>query len=294
MARRRLLKAASKRPGEPLSPEDWEAYFTLLAQPRTRAVKWVLRSLPASPRCGYCGAPFAGFGSRMVKPLGFAPSRKNPSLCATCVELAPPGGTTMEAGILFADVRGFTALSEQADPGEMAVLLRTFYACAERALFPEALIDKLIGDEVMALYLPSFVRHDAAAVALREGGLELVAPVMLEHARTLLSEVGYGTEGGPFVEVGIGLAFGETFVGNVGQQAVHDFTAIGDVVNTASRLQGQARGGEILMSGPLAGGLEEPPGELVQLELKGRREPLAAYRVASPDAAARTSPTSSP
>ena len=76
---------------------------------------------------------------------------------------------------------------------------------------------------------------------------------MLEHARALLAEVGYGSAEGPFAELGIGLDYGEAYVGNIGDRDVYDFTAIGDVVNTASRLQGQAGGGEIVVSGRLAG-----------------------------------------
>ena len=70
---------------------------------------------------------------------------------------------------------------------------------------------------------------------------------MLEHARDLLRSVGYESPEGPFVEMGIGLDVGDAFVGNIGERAVYDFTAIGDVVNTASRLQGEAQGGEILL-----------------------------------------------
>jgi adenylate cyclase len=95
-----------------------------------------------------CGAPFAGIGGRLVRPLGYRPSRKNPTLCATCVELAPPGGMTTEVGVLFADLRGFTARSEAITPHEASRLLRRFYAVAEEVLFPKAMIDKLIGDEV--------------------------------------------------------------------------------------------------------------------------------------------------
>src|SRR6476659_4619761 len=157
----------------------------MTSDPASRTVGRVLRSLPSSPRCGICGAPFSGFGARLIRPLGYRPSRKSPNLCATCVEAAPPGGMTTEACVLFADIRGFTSLSEQTDPQQVGALLRRFYASAERVLFPEAIIDKLIGDEVMALYLPMYGRFEEAA------------PVMLDHARKLLSAVGYGGEDPP-------------------------------------------------------------------------------------------------
>ena len=118
MATRRMLRKAKKRPDQALSPEDWEAYLRM-TEGVGRASGWVLRTLPASPRCGICGAPFAGIGGRLVRPLGYRPSRKNPHLCATCVELAPPGGMTMETGVMFADLRGFTRLSEQTAPEQV-------------------------------------------------------------------------------------------------------------------------------------------------------------------------------
>ena len=227
-------------------------------------------ALPHGPRCGVCGAPFAGAGRLLTSALGYRPSRKNPTVCATCVELAPPGGMKMSTGVLFADLRGFTARFEGADPEEASIVLRRFYRCAEDVLFPIAMIDKLIGDEVMALYLPALKRDLAS---------EEVPAVMLGHARELLRAVGYGSADGPFVEMGIGLDFGEAFVGNIGQRALFDFTAIGDVVNTASRLQGQAAGGEIVLSARVAGGLPEAPGTPVELTLKGKSEPESAYRV---------------
>jgi adenylate cyclase len=267
-AQRRLRKVARKQKDEPLTSDDWAAYFAMASDPTGRTVSRVLRALPSSPRCGICGAPFSGFGGRLVRPLGYRPSRKSPNLCATCVESAPPGGMTTEAGVLFADIRGFTRLSEQRDPEEVSALLRRFYTSAERVLFPEAIIDKLIGDEVMALYLPMY------------GGFEEAAPVMLRHAQELLGAVGYGGEEPPFAEIGIGLDYGEAFVGNVGQGSVNDFTAIGDVVNTAARLQGQAKGGEIVASARLVERLEgAPPGERLELDLKGKAEPVVAYRI---------------
>jgi len=142
-----LVRQARKRPDEPLSPADWESYWRFASQRGIRAFKRVLRAMPTSPRCGYCGAPFAGVGARVVRPLGYRPSRKNPNICAVCVELAPPGGMTMEIGVLFADLRGFTSESELQSPLEVSAKLRRFYAHAEKVLLPEALIDRLIGDE---------------------------------------------------------------------------------------------------------------------------------------------------
>ncbi len=148
------------------------------------------------------------------------------------------------------------------------MLLRRFYRCAEEVLFPEAVIDKLIGDEVMALYMPA-VKRDLS--------LQDTPARMLEHSRGLLRAVGYGTAAGPFAEVGIGLDYGDAFVGNIGDRALYDFTAVGDVVNTASRLQHQAAGGEIVLSERVAAGLAEPPGRPVELELKGKSSTQTAY-----------------
>jgi adenylate cyclase len=172
----------------------------------------------------------------------------------------------MVIGVLFADIRGFTTAAEDADPIELSKLLRRFYGCAESALFPEAIIDKLIGDEVMALYLtPLLPDVDIPAV-------------MLRHANKLLTSIGYGDKNGPFVKVGVGLDYGEAFVGNIGDRAVYDFTAIGDVVNTASRLQGQAKSGEILASSRVV--VDGSLGKRVEVKLKGKKEPEVAYRIA--------------
>src|SRR6476660_447897 len=80
-ARRRIRKAARKQKDEPLTSDDWAAYFAMASDPAGRTVSRVLRSLPSSPRCGICGAPFSGIGSRLVRPLGYRQSRKSPNLC---------------------------------------------------------------------------------------------------------------------------------------------------------------------------------------------------------------------
>jgi hypothetical protein len=184
---RRLRRSARKSGDEPLTPDDWAMYFKLMSGRTGRVWGALLRALPASPRCGICGAPFSGFGSRLVRPLGYRPSRKNPTLCATCVEASPPGGTTTEVGVLFADLRGFTRLSEQSDPEAVSILLRRFYSCAEDVLFPEAVIDKLIGDEVMALYLPMYGELDDPATTMLEQRPASCSAASATAASTVLS-----------------------------------------------------------------------------------------------------------
>jgi adenylate cyclase len=245
-----LVKFARKGKGEPLTPADWESYWRFGSQPTNRAIKRMLRALP---------------------------SRKNPNICAMCIELAPPGGMTTDVGVLFADLRGFTSRSESITPTKASEELRAFYAHAEEVFFPEAIIDKLIGDEVMALYLPIFVRPTVATI--EDDDRRHVAAVMLDHARQLLDRVGYGSPEGPALELGIGLDFGEAFIGNVGNAALHDFTAVGDVVNTASRLQGHAASGEVVVSARLASLLGEAVGVPERLVLKGKQEPFEVRRV---------------
>jgi adenylate cyclase len=270
LAVREIRRQAGRQGGEPLCAEDWKAAYQASNGGLTRAMHAVWRALPRSPRCCRCGAPFAGPGRFVVGPLGYRPSRKNPTICAPCVETSPPGGMKMYTGVLFADLRGFTALTEGADPEDASKLLRRFYRCAEDVLFPEAIIDKLMGDEVMALYCPEIHKGIDRAE---------VPELMLEQARELFRSVGYGSGREPFVEMGIGLDVGEAFVGNIGERALYDFTAIGDVVNTASRLQEQAGGGEIVLSDRVEEGLPDEVGTRVELSLKGKAEQQVAYRV---------------
>ena len=153
--------------------------------------------------------------------------------------MAPPGGLTTDVGVLFVDLRGFTSQSEGITPAAASEELRKFYAYAEAVFFPEALIDKLIGDEVMALYLPIFIRPNGRGVA--DEDRRHAVGIMAKHAHELLHTLGYGTPAGPAFHVGIGMDFGEAFIGNIGSAAVNDFTAVGDVVNTAFAVTGSCR-----------------------------------------------------
>ena len=239
-------------------------FFRSLERHRARGFVRLMRMLPSDPRCAICRAPYGGFGGRIMGRFGFAPSRKNPRLCSQCFEKAPMGGVEMDVGILFADVRGFTSLAERQAPDAVAALLNRFYATAVDALCEHAIIDKLVGDQVMALYLPGIFPGEPAQH-------------MVTDAQALLVASGY-QERQPWVQLGIGLDFGSAFVGNVGSGDVKDFTAIGDVVNTAARLQAAAAGGEIVMSSRVYGraGEQATAAETRELALKGKSEPEIA------------------
>jgi adenylate cyclase len=252
----------AKRPAPDFTGEPADvAYFTdLVDAHRTRFFVRLMRLLPSDPRCRLCRAPFGGGGGRIMRRFGYRPSRKNPSICNVCFEQAPMGGVEMEIGVLFADIRGFTSLAEGMAPDDVAQMLNRFYAAASPVLTRSAIVDKMVGDEVMALYLPGLLGEQWEDDLVRD-------------ASDLLTAVGCGTREGPWLALGVGIDVGRAFVGNVGAGDVKDFTALGDVVNTASRLQSAATAGQIVMSERLFNRLATRPANAVSadLELKGKQ-----------------------
>ena len=150
-------------------------------------------------------------------------------------------------------------------PAEYASHLNRFYAAATEVLIREdAIIDKLIGDEVMALFIPGICGPNYRERAVRA-------------AFSLRKAVGYEDASGPWMPIGSGINSGMTFVGNVGSEGVVDFTALGDTVNTAPRLAANAAAGEILLSEELYQTLAEshPNAESRMLALRGKENPTA-------------------
>lgn len=181
-ALRRVVKAAHKRPGEPLSSEDWAAYLPYAAQPSSRAWMGFLRSLPHNPRCEGCGAPFAGLGAPR-EAAGLPALAQEPG-CVRDLRRARAAGRGNDGGgrHVRRSARLHGALGGCRSRG-VSALLRRFYACAEEVLFPEALIDKLIGDEVMALYLALSTR---SAAPPRTGGVRACGPDSIFSVVSLL------------------------------------------------------------------------------------------------------------
>jgi adenylate cyclase len=251
-----------------------DALFVFCEQALGRWYRAAARAIPHAPRCKLCLRPFAGLG-RVLPGAGFSPSRKNPNLCRSCFEQAPFGCREMEIGVLFADVRDYTALSESRPTAEVTELMNRFYALATDVLARhDAVIDKLIGDEVMALFIPAWFPS--------------ATDNMVRAAEDLLHGVGVGSGEDVWLPLGIGLDYGVASVGNVGTGEVKDFTAIGDVVNTAARLQQSAKAGQLVMTERARANLQGPcpEGAAVELQLKGKAEAVRAW-VVSPDPLAR-------
>ena len=141
------------------------------------------------------------------------------------------GGEEKEITILFCDIRGFTALSEQTTPRELVSLLnRYFSAMTEKILEKGGVLDKYIGDAIMAFWGAPIENENQA-----DGAFE-AALGMLENLEELNKEL--KSTGKPEIRIGIGIYTGRAVVGNVGSHLRFDYTAIGDSVNTASRLEG--------------------------------------------------------
>jgi adenylate cyclase len=169
--------------------------------------------------------------------------------------------------VLFADVRGYTRITEGLAPLEVTALMNRFYETASASLLRhDALLGQVEGDNVMALFLPGFAGPEYPRRAV-DGALSLLAAVGVE------SELGF--------EIGVGISSGEQFVGNVGGGGYKDFTALGDVTNTAARLTAQARAGELLVdSATFERARERCSGaDCLELELKGKSRPVTTYRI---------------
>lgn len=238
-----------------------------------RVLHRLFRYLPSPPRCKICHNPFGGVGGKLVGLLGFTPSRKNPNVCVACCEKMPKGGAEVDIAVLFADVRGSTALGERLQPSAYASVLNRFYRAATEVLIQyDAIIDKLIGDEVMALFISGICGPEYHRRAF-------------EAARALFEAVGYGPrDAEPWMPIGAAVASGLSYVGNVGGEEVVDFTALGDTVNTASRLASMAEAGEILLTQSIREKIStnQVKFDTRTLSLRGKEAPLqvSAFRFA--------------
>jgi adenylate cyclase len=246
---------------DPSTEEKWRKMLTE-GEPINRHIYHLFGLLPSNPRCKTCAAPFRSWGGMLMRMIGREQSQYNPRFCQPCERFDNPGGAEIVLSMLFADVRGSTTLAEQMSALEFSQLMNRFYTVASRVLIKtDALVDRLIGDEVIGLYIPGFAGQEHPRRAVKA-------------AQELLELTGHRDREGPWLPVGVGVHTGPAFVGVVGgdEDNPSDFTALGDSVNVASRLASQAGPGEILISEQAfaAADLDLEGLEQRELELKGK------------------------
>lgn len=241
----------------------WHDWFVTDAFKTEKRMHRFLRVLPHAPRCKFCGAPFEGAGGVLVRTFyGKKRSGLNPRFCNVCEEFATkhPGGHEVEMSMLFADVRGSTALSEQMSPTDFSRLINRFYVEATNAIIREdGLVEKLAGDAVAAFW--------GAGIA----GTAYVARTI--HAAQNILKVMRREK----IPVGIGVHAGVAYFGAMGSEnGLVNISAIGEEVNTAARLASKADAGEIIVSEKALSqaGMEGSELESRSLELKGISDPV--------------------
>ena len=231
-----------------------------------RQMRHLLALLPSHARCKFCNSPFDGFGAPPMRVIGRGPSRLTSHFCKQCQVTASNfiGGVEIELTLLFADVRGSTNLAEQMSTSEFSLLISRFFAVTSRVLLrSRAWVDRLVGDQVVGMYIPYYAGQDHQRVAL-------------DGAKELLSKTGHNDPTGPWIPLGVGVHTGTAFVGTVGSKdSATDITVLGDAPNVAARLSSLAGPGEILMSEDTyaSAGLNFDL-EKRTLELKGKSESM--------------------
>ncbi|MBI5883236.1 MAG: HAMP domain-containing protein [Elusimicrobia bacterium] len=188
------------------------------------------------------------------------------------------GGEHRFVVILFSDVRGFTSMTEKLDADEVVGLLNLYLNLQSEVVYQhKGTVDKFVGDEIMALFT-----GDGAQAAAARASLEIQRYVASLNA----SRAGKGLRE---IQIGIGLNAGDVVMGNMGSERRMDYTVIGDAVNVAARLCGAAGAGQIVMSKAVrdALGAEAETKALEPLELKGKKDPFAAFTLLSVKGAQR-------
>ncbi len=186
------------------------------------------------------------------------------------------GGERRHVAVLFVDIRGFTSISERLEPEQVVEMLNEYLSLTTNAIFKySGTLDKFIGDATMAVFNAPFDLQDYALCAAK-------AAWDIKQGASVLSEK-YREKYGRDIEVGIGINCGDAVVGNIGCDFRMDYTAIGDTVNVASRLEGAAKPGQILVSPSAYDMLKDVVSftEIGTIPLKGKEKGLMVYQIDS-------------
>lgn len=219
--------------------------------------------------CQVCGVPLAGLAGRLLAWTGVRRSSRNPNCCTQCNTHIEEGGL-VEITVVFADLSSFTAMTQELGAAPTYEIVDGFLRLASGVLTKHgAFIDKFLGDAVMAFFNVPVKRADHAAAAV-------AAAFELQRALPELAK-----KSGVPLRASVGISTGFARVGRLGSDDIKDYTAIGDAVNLAARLQAQAKAGEVVVSSGVYGKISgQYPGAAPEtLAVKGFREPVVAYRL---------------
>ena len=247
--------------------------------------------------CGYCGVPICnvcpecGYGNPIqsmlcgkcgiaLKPLldsdAIARIQKYIRFYLTGKTYQPKNHTMGERKnitVVFADISGFTSMAEMRDPEEVSAIVNTCHTMLGNIVYKyDGVVDKIIGDGLMALFGISSRENDPerailASVEMQQG--------MKDLSKKLEEKMDVS------IGLSIGINTGMVFIGNIGNSLHLDYTVMGDVVNTASRLEGNAESGEILVTQQTYQRTHHCIDfkELEPVRVKGKKQPINVYKV---------------
>ncbi len=184
------------------------------------------------------------------------------------------GGLRRDISVLFVDIRGFTPLSESAEPEEVVSILNSYLTLCAKSIFAYGgTLDKYIGDATMALFNAplDLDNHQLRAVqtawAMKEGSGSLQEKIEKQFGKT--------------VRFGVGIHTGPAIVGNIGADFRMDYTAIGDTVNTAARIESNSKPGQILISQEMYDIVKDyvEVTDLGKIQMKGKADGFQIYQV---------------
>ena len=184
------------------------------------------------------------------------------------------GGENRDIAVLFVDIRGFTTMSEALEPEQVVAILNEYLSLTTKAIFDNSgTLDKFVGDCTMAVFNSPFDLPDyefkavCAAMDIVNGGKALEKTLIEKYGRS----VGFG----------VGVNVGPAVVGNIGCDFRMDFTAIGDTVNTAARLEANAKKSQVLISDVLYERVKDrvEVNEIGEIPLKGKKKGVFVYEV---------------
>jgi len=184
------------------------------------------------------------------------------------------GGSRRKVTVLFADIRGFTRISENLPPEEVVELLNKSLTVIAAAIFKyQGTLDKFIGDCVMAIFGAPLTQENQELMAIKSA-LEMKKEIAGVSEKWFV-------ELGVKVEIGVGINTGEAVIGNIGSAERMDYTAIGDTVNLAQRLQSLATAGQIMVSENTFLAVTESVSGTIQppVQVKGKNWPVTFYEV---------------